>query len=438
MKQKQKSSRRSRERLKIYLPSLLITLLGFVIAYQFVKPAPPKTITMATGDPQGAYYAFGQKYREILAQYGITLNVLGTKGSVENLDLLRKAEKGVDIAFVQGGVGDPASMPELGSLASLYFEPLWIFQRAGAPANRLTDFQGKRLVVGQEGSGTRALALLLLKENGIDDGNTSLLSWDSKKAETSLMAGEVDVAFFVASPKSSFVRSLLADEKLSLLDMERAEAYTRVHRFLSKVILPEGVVDFRENIPKKNIHLLAASATLVIREDFHPALVGLILQAASEVHGKGGIFEGSYQFPSPEFVDFPIQKEALRYFKSGPPFLQKYLPFWAASLIDRLKVMLLPLITLLIPLFKVVPPTYRWRVRSRITHWYRELQAVDLMVMENKDPEKFAEYLAELERIDREVARVTVPVSYASELYSLQMHIAHVRKRMESIRPSSA
>jgi hypothetical protein len=220
--------------------------------------------------------------------------------------------------------------------------------------------------------------------------------------------------------------------------MERAEAYTRVHRFLNKVILPEGVVDFRGNIPKKDIHLLAASATLVIREDFHPALVDLILQAASEVHGKGGIFESSYQFPSPEFVDFPIQKEALRYFKSGPPFLQKYLPFWAASVIDRLKVMLLPLLTLLIPLFKVVPPTYRWRVRSRITHWYRELRAVDLMVMENKDPEKLVEYRTELERIDREVARVSVPLSYASELYSLRMHIAHIRTMIESTRPSAA
>jgi uncharacterized protein len=438
MKEKQKSSRKSRERLKIYLPSIMVTLLGFLIAYQFVKPAPPKTITIATGDPQGAYYAFGQRYREVLAQYGITLNVLSTRGSAENLDFLRKAEKGVDIAFVQGGVGDPDSMPELGSLASLYFEPLWVFQRAETPANRLTDFQGKRIVVGQEGSGTRALALLLLKENGIDEGNTSILSWDSQKAETSLRSGEVDAAFFVASPKSSFVRSLIATEGLSLLSMERAEAYTRVHRFLSKVTLPEGVVDFRENIPKQDVHLLAASATLVIREDFHPALVDLILQAASEVHGKGGIFESSYQFPSAQFVDFPIQKEALRYFKSGPPFLQKYLPFWAASLIDRLKVMLLPLLTLLIPLFKAVPPAYRWRVRSRITHWYRELQAVDLLLVENKDPEKLVEYLAELERIDREVAMVTVPLSYASELYSLRVHIAHVRKTIESLRPSTA
>ena len=217
--------RKSRERLKIYLPSLIITCLGFIIAYQFVKPAPPKTITIATGNPQGAYYAFGQTYREILSQYGITLNVVSTKGSVENLDLLRQVEKGVDIAFVQGGVGDPAAMPELRSLASVYYEPLWIFQHTKTPSNRLMDLKGKRIVVGQEGSGTRSLALLLLNENGIFENNTSILDWGSQKAEASLKSGDVDVAFFVASPKSQVVRRLLETEEHSLLSIERGKAY---------------------------------------------------------------------------------------------------------------------------------------------------------------------------------------------------------------------
>ena len=427
--------KKSRERLKIYLPSIVITLLGFVVAYQFVQPAPPKTITIATGDVTGAYYAYGQRYREILSRHGITLKVRRTKGSVENLQLLGNS-KAVDIAFVQGGVGDPASTPELRSLASLYFEPLWIFHRSAADVRRLTDLMGKRIAVGQEGSGTRSLALMLLKENGIDESNTPLLSWDGEKARDSLRAGEVDAVFLVASQKSSLVRDLLESEGISALTMERAEAYTRLHHFLNKVILPEGVIDFRENVPKQDVHLLAASATLVVRDDFHPALIDLVLEAASKVHGPGGIFERPYQFPSRDFLDFPIHKDALRYFKAGPPFLQKYLPFWAASLIDRLKVMLLPLLTLLFPLFKVVPPTYRWRVRSRIIHWYRELQAVDHAFMESPDTAKFKEHLAELDRIDREVAKVEVPLSYASELYGLRVHISQVRKAIETAQSS--
>lgn len=426
----QERGKKSSEWLKIYLPSMVITLLGFLVAYQFVQPAPPKAITIATGGVKGAYYAYAERYREILSQHGITLNVRSTKGTVENLELLRKGD--VDVAFVQGGVGEPASMPTLNSLASLYFEPLWVFLRADDPVQRLSDLQGRRIAVGQEGSGTRSLALLLLKENRIDEKNTVFLSWDGEKARSSLMAGEIDAAFFVASPTSSLVRSLLESGGISMLSMERAEAYARLHRFLNKVVLPQGVIDFTENVPEQDVHLLAASATLVVRDDFHPALIDLILQAASEVHSPGGIFEGSYQFPSREFVDFPIHKEALRYFKAGPPFLQKYLPFWAASLIDRLKVMLLPLLTLLIPLFKVVPPTYRWRVRSRIIHWYKELQAVDHAFMESRDPDSLKEYLAELDRIDREVAKVEVPLSYASELYGLRVHISHLRRMIEA------
>jgi hypothetical protein len=323
-------------------------------------------------------------------------------------------------------------MPNLNSLASLYFEPLWVFLRADAAVQRLSDLRGKRIAVGQEGSGTRSLALLLLKENRIDEKSTDLLPWDGEKARSSIKAGEIDAAFFVASHTSPLVRSLLESGETAMLSMERAEAYTRLHRFLNKVVLPQGVIDLHENVPERDVHLLAAAATLVVRDDFHPALIDLLLQAASEVHSPGGLFEGSYQFPSREFVDFPIHKDALRYFRAGPPFLQKYLPFWAASLIDRLKVMLLPLLTLLFPLFKVVPPTYRWRVRSRIIHWYKELQAVDHAFMESQDPAGLKEYLAELDRIDREVAKVEVPLSYASELYGLRVHISHLRKMIEA------
>jgi hypothetical protein len=196
------------------------------------------------------------------------------------------------------------------------------------------------------------------------------------------------------------------------------------------VVLPEGVIDFDLNIPSEDIILLAPAATLVARDDIHPSLVDLLLQAASEVHRSGGLFEALNQFPSQKYVDFPLNKDAVRFFKHGPPFLQRYLPFWAATLIDRLKIMLLPLLTLLIPLMKIVPPSYRWRVRRKIFHWYRELQAVDLEVNENDPLEKLNTYLTELRKIDEEVKQVTVPLSYAAELFALRIHIAHVQRRI--------
>jgi hypothetical protein len=222
------------------------------------------------------------------------------------------------------------------------------------------------------------------------------------------------------------------------MSFQRAEAYTRMHRFLSSVELPEGVIDFDLNIPSEDIILLAPAAILVARKEIHPALVDLLLQAASEVHSHGGLFEEINQFPSPKYVDFPLQKDAVRFFKHGPPFLQRYLPFWAATLIDRLKIMLLPLVTLLIPLLKIVPPGYRWRVRRKIFHWYRELQAIDLDVNENDPIGKMDGHLAELRRIDEEVKQVTVPLSYAAELYALRIHIDHVYGRIAEYRKRRA
>jgi TRAP transporter TAXI family solute receptor len=425
-------SKKSREHLKIYLPSVIITILGFLIAYQFVQPAPPREITIATGDEKGAYHAFGLRYRDILARNGITLKVKSTAGSAENIRLLDAPGSGVDVAFVQGGVGDPNASPMLTSLASLYFEPLWVFHRTDVKIERLTDLRGKRIAVGPEQSGTRAIAMQLLADNALDDRGATILSVGGEKAVELLRQGEVEAAFFVASARSSLVHGLLERPDVSVMSFENAEAYRRIHRFLSKVTLPQGVINFKANIPRRDVELIAPAATLVARDDFHPALIDLILEAVDEVHGKGDLFEEPSEFPSQKYLDFPIHKEALRHFKSGPPFLQRYLPFWAASLIDRLKVMLLPLITLLIPLFKIVPPTYRWRVRSRITRWYKELQAVDSAAGQGGSAE-LDECIKEIDRIDRDVRRVIVPTSYAAELYALQLHIAHVRKRIAEL-----
>ena len=425
------SHRRPKEYLKIFGPAFLLTLIGFIVAYQFVQPAPPKHVTIGTGSKTGAYYPFGLRYSEILARDGITLEVLSTAGSIENIKLLEADEGGVQVAFAQGGVGDPKAHPDLTTLGSLYFEPLWVFYRSDQKINDLFDLKNKRVAIGKEGSGTRVIALQLMAENGITEEGAALLPIGGQQAADALLNREIDVAFFVVSPRSSIIRRLMTHEDIELMSFERAEAYTRIHRFLSSVTLPEGVIDFKTNIPDHDIILLAPTTNLVIRKDLHPALIDLFLQAAGEIHGQGGVFEEIDQFPSQKYLDFPLHKEARRFFKSGPPFLQRYLPFWAATLIDRLKVMLIPLITLLIPLMKIIPPSYRWRIRYRIFHWYRELIAIDQEVGRIDMKAQFGALLSELERIDKEVMQVNVPLSYAAELYSLRLHIAYVRDRIK-------
>ncbi|ETW98010.1 MAG: C4-dicarboxylate ABC transporter substrate-binding protein [Candidatus Entotheonella factor] len=422
----------------------MLTLAGFWLAYQFVDPAPPSSITIATGQPTGAYYLFAQRYQEILARNRIALNIRNTSGSKDNLALLNDPQAGIEIAFVQSGVAEQdagtASASSLSGLASLYFEPLWLFHRLDSDAERLTALRGKRIAMGSDGSGTQAVALQLFKANDITSSNTDLAPLGGQAALDALLSGERDAMFIIASPRSTMVRTLLATEGLQLMHFERAAAYTRNYRFLSSVTLPQGSLDLTHNTPDRDLTLLAPVATLVANDKLHPALATLLLEAVTEVHGSGGLFEHPGQFPTSNYLEFPLNPEAQRYFESGPPFLQRHIPFWAATLIDRLLVMLFPLIALFLPFLRILPPMYKWRMRYRIYRWYRELLAIRPVKVDEVSVLDHTEQLRELDRIEDEVIKVSVPLSYADQLYNLRMHIELVREQVKKaqLKPDSA
>jgi len=416
--------------LRTIAPSVVLTLLGFLLAYQFVDPAPPRHLTLGTGGPEGAYYLFGERYREILRRNGVELRVLPTAGSVENLALLTRDRQPIDAAFVQGGSRPGGGAPGLLSLGSLYYEPLWVFYRGLRPLRRIPALRGLRLAIGAKGSGTQQLVRRVLSVNGLHEGNSRLLPLGGEAAAAKLLAGELDGVFLVASAQAPLVRRLLLAPGIHLMSFERASAYTRKLRFLSALVLPEGAIDLKRDVPSQDTRLLAASANLVVREDLHPALIDLLLQAAQEIHSGGGWFEKPGEFPNPEHADFPISSDARRFYRYGPPLLQSFLPFWAASLVDRTKVLLLPLVALLIPLLKIMPPIYRWRMRSRVYRWYRELQAIDLGLFHQANPPR-EQYREELDRIEQEVAKVDIPLSFADELFNLRLHIELIRRRLE-------
>jgi len=434
--------------LAIYGPAVLLAALGFVVAYQFVDPAPPSTIAIATGGTGGAYFRFAHRYRSLLAGERVTLDVRATGGSVENLALLRDPDNGIDLAFVQGGVGKAgdqsaagdrgteAGLPRLYALGSVYFEPLWVFHRLDPAPTTLSELAGRRVAVGAPGSGTRALALQLLAENGITDREATLVASGGARAAAALRDGELDAVFVVAAPSSNVVQELLRATGVAPMSFARADAYVRRHPFLSSVRLPRGAVDLRADIPASDVRLLASGATLVATGGLHPAIAGLVLQAAARVHGPGGLFEAHGQFPSREFTDFPLSDEARRYYESGPPFLQRFMPFWAATMVDRMLVMLVPVVGLLVPLVRIMPPIYQWRMRARVYRWYRELLAIDPFVETESAGagargDALKERLAALGRIESEVAKVNVPLSVANQLYQLRMHIDLVRERLE-------
>jgi TRAP transporter TAXI family solute receptor len=416
----------------IVLPALLV-IAAFWIAARYVQPAPPNAFVMTTGAAGGAYQLFAQRYRDILAREKITITLKPSAGAMENLQRLQGADSEVQVGLVQAGMvtGDPP--PGLHSLGAMYYEPLWIFYRGNAEIDKLSQLSGKRVAVGAEGSGTRALALLVLKASGVDASSTTLSPLGGNDAAKALIEGTLDAALLVAAPDVPAVRELAKANNVRLASLAQAEAFTRHFTFLTTIRLPRGAIDLAADLPARDTVLLATTAHLVVKEDFHPALSSLLLQAASEVHGRAGVLQKAGEFPAPRESEFVLADEAKRYYKNGTPFLQRYLPFWMAVLIERLAVLLLPLIAVLLPLFKILPAVIQWRNKSRIFKWYGELKYLESEVANKPDPALLPGYLGRLDAIEDGVNKTRVGNSYSDYVYQLRGHIDLVRNRLHKL-----
>jgi len=413
------------------VPAVLVALAVFVFAFRFIEPAPPNSIVMSTGAVDGGYHMFALRYQEILARDGVKLKLLPSAGSQENVSRLLDDSSDVEVGFLQGGSAFSVNAPALVSLGSIYYEPLWVFYR-GAEIHDFAGLQGKKLAIGPEESGTRALALQLLAVNAAVMPPTALVPQSGQQAGEQLIQGKLDAVFIVGPPESPLVEKLMSASGIRLLSLDRAEAYTRRFPALTRLTLPQGVFDFVKNVPAHDVTLISPTANLLAIDGLHPALAFLLMRAASEVHGGAGLLHKAGDFPAPLNSEFPLSAEATRYYKSGPPFLQRYLPYWAAVLVDRLWITLLPVLALMVPLGRIIPAIYRWRVRSRIYRWYAKLKEVELEQDENSTPEKLEELLKRLDEIERAVNRINTPLAYTDNLYAFRQNVNLVRLRVRA------
>jgi TRAP transporter TAXI family solute receptor len=412
-------------------PIILITLAAIWAAYWFVRPAPPDTIIITSG-PQGSTFLLtAEKYRKILARNGVKLKVLTSGGSLDNLKKLNDPKIRVDVGFVQGGVSTGMKLDQLVSLGSVFHVPLLVFYRSNAPVSYLAELQGKRLAVGPQGSGTNVLSLALLKTNGIEPGGpTQLLEYGGEQASQALIDGSIDAAFLTGdSATPAVMRKLLWTMGVRLLDFSQADAYTRRYPYLEKLTLPMGVFDFGKNVPTGDVHLIGPTAELVARGDLHPALSDLLIEAAREVHGRATLLQRAGEFPAPLEHEFTISSDAKRYYNSGKSFLYRTLPFWLASLADRLLVVVVPIVVVLIPGLKLVPALYSWRVRSRIYRWYGTLIAIERTILAHPSPDERGDLLKRLDDVETEVNKMKMPLAYAEQYYVLRDHIRFVGDR---------
>ncbi len=418
----------SNRRLLVVIALVLLTaLVSIVIAYHFT---PPDTLTMSTGFERGTYANFGERYKEILARQKVRLELLPSSGSVENLKRLGNTSLRVDAGFVQNGTSFPSETKDLVSRGAICYSPLWVFYRSQETLGDLSGLKGKKIATGPEGSGARKLSLDLLKASGAADPTTLLLDIPGAAPNKALLEGAVDAIMIIGTEDNELVRELLYAEKVKLMSFKYAEAYTRLFPALSHIILPEGILDLSQKIPPQDIHLLATTTSLIVRQSLHPALQYLLLDAAMEIHSNAGWLNKRGEFPSPKELDFPLSTFAERFYRRGRPFLLDYLPFGLAVLADRLILILVPMAIVLIPLMRGIPWLYSWRNRRKFYRWFEELKNLESDIMKNSEPEKVSEYQGRLDQIEASINRIRVPLTLFGEVYRLKEHVDSVRGKL--------
>jgi hypothetical protein len=421
----------------------LLTAVGAWALIRFLSPDPPRSVRMSTGAQDGAYHQFALKYQRLLRENGITLELRPSTGSVENLQRLHDGS--VSVALVQGGLGFPAVDPLSGdahtplrALATVAHEPVWIFSHSLDLSPGLGALKGKRVAVGPAGSGNRKLALQLLTIYGLVDAGgrwpagTELLDLGGIAAANALQARESDAAIIVAAPQAAAVAQLLDNPGMRLAALDHAGGLASRFPFLQPVLLRRGAIDPARDIPARDIALLSTTAHLVVQDSLHPALGYLLLEAARQAHAAPGLFNRAGEFPSPLATDFALADEAERYFKNGRPFLQRYLPFWMANFVQRLVLMLVPLLAILIPLFKFLPALLQWKEKNRLFHRYGELKFLENdLATRGLSPEEKAVARTRLDAIEAEVSKARFPLDFADRIYTLRQHVDYVRRRLE-------
>jgi len=390
---------------------------------------PGRDLAIATGPPGSAYARFAEEYRDSLARDGIRVRLVTTNGAVENLERLRDPKSGISAGFAQAGTTSEQESPQLVSLGTVFEEPLWVFCRCTDIVAFIRERPDMRIAIGPVGSATRPLALRLLSLFGIDLNRLQLRDDSSGQSAEKLVAGELDATVILSAWESPAVQKLLREPGIELIGMRRADAYVALQPNFTKLVLPEGVADLREDRPPANVTMIASKASLVVRADLHPALQYLLLRAAIEAHAAPGVFQKSGEFPAPEVIDLPISEEARHMYKSGPSILQRTLPFWLAELVQRLLVIILPIAGILYPLWSLLPKVYRWQMQGRIYRLYGELRVFEMLLRDNKDPDSRARLLAGIEDLERRVLDLRIPKAFSEMSFNLRAHVRALRER---------
>jgi TRAP-type uncharacterized transport system substrate-binding protein len=420
---------------RIWIAIVVVVIVAAIVAWGLLPPPLPEVVRLGTGQAGGYYERFGAGLRREVAEHGVELETVRTAGSTDNIRLLLDGK--IDVALVQSGNLSDEQAAQLLSIASVFYEPVLVVERSEWDSYHIA---GGRIAIGAPGSGGNALARRLLEDQGIRDGEpsgTRFVELAGEAAVNALLSGEIDSAVFVTSFDAPWVRTLFADSGLRVTDFALAEAFARHDRFLKRLVIPAGLVDLRYELPPKDLQVIATTASLVIRPDAHKALIPLFIESARQQLSQGGLLAAPGEFPSAHGVEAPLADEALQYFQRGPSFFYRWLPISYASTATRLAIILIPLLTLMYPMFRLAGPAYRWATERRIYRWYRVLGRIERRMDAGDSAASLDPIQEELDRIGEQIRHMYVPVKYASNLFTLRIHHKLLQDRLASLRQSA-
>jgi TRAP-type uncharacterized transport system substrate-binding protein len=409
---------------------LMAALAGFIALFLYWGPVPSKKIVIATGSPSGLYYQLGKRFEKALAKEGIELEVRQTAGTMENLALLNDPNSDVSLAFAQGGVaGDAANYPNINSLAGMYYEPLWIIYRPEAfnkKIDHFSDLDGRKVSIGNVGSGTLSLATNIFKLNQIDIDQSGFQKLSADQAYKKLGENELDAIMIVAAAEAPIMEKIFKDKRFKLMNLEHVKAYPPRLPYLKDISIDRGVLNIVNRQPEQVLSVLAPTAELVAKKSLHPAFVAVMLDASYEILQSNSILQSQKEFPSSTHLDFELNDDAARYMSEGPSFLHKNLPFWVAVWADRLIKIAIPLVAILFPLFNIVPALFSYRIRLMFAQMYEELRRIEAEALKHKDLDDLR---VRFEQIESKVKQMKIPRFSSKDLYDLRSHIDYVKER---------
>lgn len=415
----------------LVLAGLAVVIIGLCLRY--VVTAPPHRLVIATDGPDGYFTRTARLYGEKLAAQGVALEIVTTHGAVDNLARINAPGSDVDVAFVNGGLTDAKRSPHLESLGSIAYDPVWVVYRSALGVRAgLPKLRGLRIGIGREGSGTESIARTILSASGVDATNSTLLTNDGggEVEAQEMLAGQLDAALVMGPPEAAQIRALFDQDGLTVMNLADAEGLSRNLTFLHALVVPRSTVDLARQKPDEDMSIVASTVTLVARDDVHPALIYLLMSIVDDVHEPPSLLHKENEFPADKDTDLPLSPQAEAYYRSGKPFLQRYLPFGLASVVERLIKVAVPVLLVILPFLRAFPAFYQWRVKSRLARVYRQLLDVERTVHAPGASRSVEEYDAKIRTIERRLRAETIPIMYSNELYALREHIDLVRRQI--------